>query len=257
MFSFCQPPSPGASPKGFTLVEILVVAAIIAVLAALLVPAAGKMMTKAAMAVDMNSLRQIGQGIAGFAAENDGRIPHKSIPVAGTKTSPEGSDRESFMEAVDRSLMQVPGFKPNGIYNWSLRPIWFSKAFARMPPGQTFNPATQWYWGTAWGMNVYLWENSYPLNGANAFNGYISRAPDRSKLVIVGEKNRNGGHFFDPRNPPVFQDNVQTEYRVSRGGKAYYLFGDYHIELIAGDQSVATHPGLRTYSPTNRLYYAW
>jgi hypothetical protein len=85
----------------------------------------------------------------------------------------------------------------------------------------------------------------------------IQRAPDRFKLVLVGEKNRNGGHEFDPRNPPVLADNVQTNYRVSRDGKALYLFGDFHIELIEGDQSVATNPQLRTYSPNNRLYYAW
>ncbi len=243
--------------QGFTLIELLVAVGIIGVLTALVVPAVGRSLENAAMTKDMNSLKQIGQGIAAFAADNDGRIPHRSIPVAGTKTSETGSDRESFMESVDRSLVQIPGFSSNGIYNWTLRPIWFSKDFAQMPPGQTFNPKTQWYWGTAWGMNVYLWENSSPLNGANAFNGYINRAPDRSKLVIVGEKNRNGGHFFDPRTPPVFEKNVETQYRVSRNGKAYYLFGDFHIELIEGDQSVATNPTFKTYNPSNRLYYAW
>jgi len=50
---------------------------------------------------------------------------------------------------------------------------------------------------------------------------------------------------------------VQTGYRFSWDGKACYLFGDCHIELIEGDQSVATHPGQTTYSPTNRLNYAW
>ena len=105
-------------------------------------------------------------------------------------------------------------------------------------------------------MNVYLWENAFPLNNPS-FDGYLNRAPDRSKLVIVGEKNRNGGHFCDFRTAPAFTNNVQTEYRVSRDGKAFYLFGDYHIELIEGDQSVAAHPEFRTYNPTNRLYYAW
>lgn len=141
-------------------------------------------------------------------------------------------------------------------YNYLRRPVWYSRAFGKMPAGRSFNANTQWYWGTAWGMNVYLWENSSPLNSPN-FDGYINRAPNRSKLVLVGEKNRNGGHFFDPRTPPRFEKDVETQYRVSRDGKAYYLFGDFHIELIEGDQSVATNPTFRTYDPNNRLYYAW
>ena len=56
---------------------------------------------------------------------------------------------------------------------------------------------------------------------------------------------------------PDTNNNVKTYYRVSRDGKAYYLFGDYHIELIEGDQSVIAHPEYKTYNPTNRLYYAW
>jgi len=219
------------------------------ILAALLIPLVGKMMDKAGMTADLNNLKQIGQGIAGFVADNDGRIPHKSIPLMGNANA-------NFMESVDRMMAPDSKFSTASQYNYLRRPVWYSKAFAKMPSGQSFNKNTQWYWGTAWGMNVYLWENSSPLNSPN-FDGYINRAPDRAKLVLVGEKNRAGGHFFDPRNAPVFEDNVQTEYRVSRNGKAYYLFADYHIDLIEGDQSVATNPEFKSYDPANRLYYAW
>ncbi|MDX2082235.1 MAG: prepilin-type N-terminal cleavage/methylation domain-containing protein [Terrimicrobiaceae bacterium] len=239
----------------FTLVEILVVVAVLAILVALAVPAVGRAVERAATTADTNNLRQIGQGIAAFAAENDSRIPNRNVPVPGTATGG-GSDRESFMEAVDRMLPPDSRFSQNSIYNWQRRPIWYSKAFAKMPAGQSFNKNTQYYWGTAWGMNVYLWWNSSPLNNPS-FDGNINRAPDRSRLVLVGEKNRNGGHEFDPRTPPSFKNDEQTQYRVSRDGKALYLFADYHIELIEGDQSVATNPTFNRYNSTNRLYYAW
>lgn len=237
------------SRSGFSLVEILVVVAIVATLASLSIPVVGNMMEKAAMTADLNNLNQIGQGIASFVADNNGRIPHKSIPLIGNANS-------NFMESVDRMMAPDAKFSSASQYNYLRRPVWYSKAFGKMPAGQSFNANTQWYWGTAWGMNVYLWENSSPLNSPN-FDGYINRAPNRSKLVLVGEKNRNGGHFFDPRTPPRFEKDVETQYRVSRDGKAYYLFGDFHIELIEGDQSVATNPTFRTYDPNNRLYYAW
>lgn len=240
--------------RAFTLIELLVVVAILGILAALLFPAVGGAMKKAAMSADMNNLRTVGQGLAAFAAENNGRIPNKNYPIPGTSAG--GADRESFMEAVDRMLSPDSKFSASSIYNWQRRPVWFSKKYAKMPEGQTFNKASQYYWGTAWGMNLYLWWNSSPLNNPS-FDGYLNRVPDRSKLVLVGEKNRNGGHEFDPRTAPTFADNVDTAYRVSRDGKAYYLFADYHIELIEGDQSVAAHPEYKTYNPTNRLYYAW
>jgi len=176
-------------------------------------------------------------------------IPNKNVPLPVNGNA-------NFMEAVDRMLIPDSRFSAASQYNYLRRPIWYSKRFAVKPPGATFNPATQYYWGLAWGMNVYLWWNSSPLNNPE-FDGFISRAPDRSKLVLVGEKNRSGGHEFDPRTPPVMEKDVQTNYRVSRDGKAFYLFGDFHIESIEGDQSVATNPGLKAYNPNNRLYYAW
>lgn len=243
--------APATTAKlAFTLIEILVVVAVAGVLVALAIPALGRAMDRAGTAADLNNLRQIGHGISSFASENDGRIPNVTLPLVGNPAS-------NFMESVDRSFEPDGKFNSLSQYNYLRRPIWFSKRFAKMPKGASFNPKTQYYWGLAYGMNVYLWYNASPLNGQNAFNGNLNRAPNLSKLVLVGEKNRNGGHEFDPRQSPSFADDVQTNYRISRDGKALYLFGDYHVELIEGDQSVAANPTFRTYSRDNRLYYAW
>lgn len=240
-------PPPRAS-CGFTLIEILVVVAIIAILAALSIPAIGGAMKKAAMTTDMNNLRQIGQGLAAFAAENDARIPNKLIATPGADNpNRPPAQTASFMESITR--FTYTDYSPASIYNWTNKPIWYSKTFAVRPAGA--NSQT-----VAWGMNTFLWNNASPLNGANEFGGNLNRVPDRSKLVLVGEKN-DTGHDFDPTKAPVYSNSVATRYRVSRDGKAFYLFGDYHIELIEGDQSTITHPEYKTYSPTNRLYYAW
>ena len=61
--------------RGFTLIERLVVIAIIAVLASLLLPALSKERAKALLVACMSNQRQMYTGAALYAADNDGYIP--------------------------------------------------------------------------------------------------------------------------------------------------------------------------------------
>ncbi len=72
---FCPSPEIFPRRRGFTLIELLAVVAIVAVLAALLFPIANSMIQKAHTTRCQNNLRQIGIGMQGFIADNDGRYP--------------------------------------------------------------------------------------------------------------------------------------------------------------------------------------
>ncbi len=79
--------------KGFTLIELLVVIAVVIALVGILMPALSKARRQARTTVCQSRLRNLGQGLAIYANENDdllvpGRMPkidneHWQIPIAG------------------------------------------------------------------------------------------------------------------------------------------------------------------------------
>jgi prepilin-type N-terminal cleavage/methylation domain-containing protein len=63
------------SPSGFTLMELLVVIAVVAMLAGLSLPALARVKQRAANVHCLNNLRQLGLALRFYAEEGDGRLP--------------------------------------------------------------------------------------------------------------------------------------------------------------------------------------
>ena len=64
-------------PSGFTLIEVLVVIAIIAILAAILFPVFGKARANARKTTAMSNLKQIGVALSMYSADYDGHLPNR------------------------------------------------------------------------------------------------------------------------------------------------------------------------------------
>jgi len=120
----------GCVRYGFTLIELVVVISIIALLLVILIPALGRAREQVKIVSCQANARQIGQIVAAYQTDNDGRVPVLLNRFAtggkcrqvGPKTASEARRRYfggSDMYTVNRSKRTAfTGVNPyNGIYN--------------------------------------------------------------------------------------------------------------------------------------------
>jgi prepilin-type N-terminal cleavage/methylation domain-containing protein len=232
--------------NGFSLIEILVVVAILAILVALAVPAVGRAVDRAGTADDIHKLKQIGAGMSAFAADNSGRLPNNDL-----RLPPPIPDTEAYVwaEAVDRYFEPIPDFWNRTSYNWVKRPNspFFSSACDPYPGFSTPPQYPLWKRPIAFGYNKYINDDTH-------WDGHIVRIPQPSKTVIVAEVNGINTLPMSPDQPAATKSNVQASYRISRSGNTgLYLFADYHVETLQGDRSM----GYYSANPQETNIWRW
>jgi prepilin-type N-terminal cleavage/methylation domain-containing protein/prepilin-type processing-associated H-X9-DG protein len=222
------------SPRGFTLIEILVVVAILAILAALALPVIGNMNRKAGTAETISNLRQIFVLFGQYGTDNNGEWPAPRETDAGPFWSKDklfpyinnGEPATNWSDLADTVFVS-----PNA-------PKVGSKDNADAPT--VANPANQGF-----GMNVYLPSadgKPYADDTANKDN------PERRVVrPIIGDNLSKQMLLMDCNanvifGEPHFLGQFTTFVKNRHDGKNTVLFCDGHVELIDQARFDTSHP---------------
>lgn len=171
---------------GFTLLELLAVISIIAVLAALLLPALSMARARARSAVCKNHLRQMGAALKMYVDEHGSAFPYYLGPP-GPSYGDEKGLRERALGLVYWSSKLFPYYPIN----------WTNKAFHC--PG---------YRGT----NTGMWPETGPLYTGTIirFGSYGYNVRGSGKLPSVGERSFGLGPVLFWNVPPVSESEVKV-----------------------------------------------
>lgn len=224
-------PSEHADPKGgFTLVEILVVLAIITVLAAIVFPQVRGALSSARTAKSTNQLRQIYTTIAGYVADNNGDYPYSYGTQGGIP--PGKTDRVLWYNVVKVRLYPHPNDPTrsalDGADGWGgVNDTDLSGTILRSP-----NAEKTWRKGVA----------TYGYNDLFAYNPNRSQKLnllfDNTKTAMLADNmNASGSGTQSLNSAWAFLNARNGATRdLATNGRAIVVFLDGHSELLTADQ---------------------
>ena len=211
--------------RAFTLLELLVVVAIISLLAALLMPALKNARDQAKSIKCMSNLKQLGQAYAMYADDNDDAVaPSPSPPWSG-----------AYPEWLLEPYLGIKN--PYSTHAYS--PVWDCPS----------NPSTQVAPNDRDGgllsytCNSDLWYYNPGLKRSTVLN------PERKFLMIEHDL-----RFYTPRCTPNLLMQPPTGNgcgSLGHRGGMNVLFCDYHVEWLPG-----THPGVGAWNLSG-IYAHW
>ncbi len=226
--------SPHRGSDGFTLVEILTVAAIVAILAALAAPAWSRAGGQARSVACATKLKAIGTGVHLYAQDHDGELP-RSFHSAGAHREPGWA----------ASIAPYLGASPAG----SL-PEWktvFNRYF-RCPSDPESDPTVYSY-----GLNVFyeLTPDGDDYEGSPATWRRLLQVPNSSRTVMFAETRPIpfGDHFMCHQWSGIAAARNAIDWDRHLH-KSNYLFADGHVGLLAPDQTFNPETNINLWNPS-------
>lgn len=217
--------------RAFTLIELLTVIAIIGVLAAILIPAVGKVRQSANMSKSVSNLRQIGSGLNLVALEGTEYFSANTYPPYA------GMDRKyanwGWQDLVGEKLGFVERMTSPNKYVWKTVPhqsIFQNPGYdVQFDPDNAITTSSYGYNYVKFGQ---YWWHPFPQNNEG-------KTPPAKKininnpaqLVMVAETNGDGK--ADQLVWPAWEAaGVNDKYK----GGGHYLFADGHVEWLAKEE---------------------
>lgn len=234
----------------FTLIEILVVVAIIAVLAAILVPVAGRMQRGGQTTKSINNLHQIHTMLMSFVGEHDGQLPRASYD--------DGADPNGFNDGVPHYWRRV-------IWESTQGPL--GKDYAEKVKTLTQGGYAKTMWCPVQVSKNKMSKTGFlEGHGSYAINKFFFLWADRLKegdsdarpiqeivrgkkepLIVAGTSNKDIGtyFYFESTNPPAGTSydkapwfNMAYDYG-SGGQNGLALFLDGSVRLVSPEDGKA------------------
>lgn len=197
-----------AALQSFTLVELLVVIAVIGILAALLLPALGTAKSRGGTATCLSNLKQWGVALHLFASENHDRVPPEGW--ANPPVRPTAAVHTNAWYVVLPRVMNLP---------WYYDMTWRTNAGAEPEPSLWICPSNP---RRSNGNNLFHYCMNGLLDGTGANDRVVrlsSFMNPSTKVFLFDSKNLPAVHA-NPRSPGGF---VHTNLH---GGGAQFLFLD-------------------------------
>ena len=216
--------------RAFTLVEILAVVAILALLAAVLLPAYGRMQQNAGAARCASNLRQISTYINQFSGDNNGCLPISRVWGSGGIAWYEQLTPYSGVENTTAIQPAVKAF------------VCPQSNFPNRLDGRAM--------GLSYGYNAKFGQAQWrPVNMRRPLSRIILLAERWASNTPDPNGRRGGADWNWAVNPPydaVPNTGGNACLRVKHAGTSNYLFLDGHIERLKPEQTYPDGPGTPT-----------
>jgi prepilin-type N-terminal cleavage/methylation domain-containing protein len=200
---------------GFTLVELLVVVGIIGVLTAVAVPAALGARSRANSSKDLSNMRQIGQGLALYAGENDGKLPPSSCFL---------ETEEEMQRSWINALKAYLGERYDEL---------------RVSPSDPFQATRRQFQNTSYVINdevdtrmSIMQRIDAPSSRILLFLASDNKDPRGQEDHIHGAYMGSWDRMLGEIKPDAYSGNKGNRTR----GSSPYLFADFHAEIIPAVQ---------------------